>query len=56
MPLSTAIAKAIVVDDRDGNGVVRQNTKLGGYCNAKYTPAIKLMTLRVPKHTLMPCS
>ena len=54
MSLSTAIAKAIVVGDRDGSDAVRQNAELGGYCSAKYTPAIKLLTWRVPKHTLMP--
>ena len=31
LPLSTATAKAIVVDDRDGSDVVRQNAELGGY-------------------------
>ena len=52
--MSTAIAKAIIVDDRDGSNVVRQNAKLGSYCTAKYTPAIKLLTWRVLKHTLVP--
>ena len=48
------MAKAIVVDDHNGSDVVRPNAKLGGYCTAKYTLAIKLLTWRVPKHTLMP--
>ena len=52
MPLYTAIAKAIVVGDRGGSDVVRQNAELDGYCTAKYAPAIKLLTW-VPKHTLM---
>ena len=42
LSLSRAITKAIVVDDRDGSDVVRQNAELGGYCTAKYTPTIKL--------------